>query len=159
MLTVNTDWSWHQWNHLYGTFTYDGAPVFGFALDPTGQPLDSFGRNLYLDTFDSAYGTGWKRENSFLTHKGDGVFCYSVNPHGAPSRRHGQRVPGDDHGPRRHARRDVGGPAPGAYDKATDSRAQHRDLGPARRRSAGRTESTRARGTATPRAERRGRGC
>ena len=83
VLTVNTDWSWHQWNHLYGTFTYDGAPVFGLASTTTGQPLDSFGRNLYLDTFDSAYGTGWKRENSFLTHKGDGVFCYSVNPHPA----------------------------------------------------------------------------
>ena len=81
VLTVNTDWSWHQWNHLYGTFTYDGAPVFGLSSTSTGQPLDSFGRNVYLDTFDSAYGTGWKRENSFLTHKGDGVFCYSVNPH------------------------------------------------------------------------------
>ena len=31
MLTINTDWSWHQWNHLYGTFTYDGSPVFGLA--------------------------------------------------------------------------------------------------------------------------------
>ena len=81
VLTVNTDWSWHQWNHLYGTFTYDGVPVFGLHSTSTGQPLDSFGRNLYLDTYDSAYGTGWKRENSFLTHKGDGVFCYSVNPH------------------------------------------------------------------------------
>ena len=33
VLTVNTDWSWHQWNHLYGTFTYDGAPVFGLRVD------------------------------------------------------------------------------------------------------------------------------
>ena len=78
-----------------------------------GQPLDSFGRNLYLDTLDSAYGTGWKRENSFLTHKGDGVFCYSVNPHPGHPAGHGGRVPRDDHGPRRHARRDVAGPGPG----------------------------------------------
>ena len=55
--------------------------MFGLASTSSGQPLDSFGRNLYLDTFDSAYGKGWRRENSFLTHKGDGVFCYSVNPH------------------------------------------------------------------------------
>jgi hypothetical protein len=81
VLTVYTDWSWHKWNHLYGTFTYDGKPVFGLSSTSSGQPLDSFGRNVYLDTFDSAYGTGWKRENSFLTHKGDGVFCYSINPH------------------------------------------------------------------------------
>ena len=31
VLTVNTDWSWHRWNHLYGTFTYNGVPVFGLA--------------------------------------------------------------------------------------------------------------------------------
>ena len=28
------------------------------------------------------YGTGWKRENSFLTHRGSGVFCYGFYPHG-----------------------------------------------------------------------------
>ena len=106
--------------------------MFGFASTPTGQPLDSFGRNLYLDTFDSAYGTGWKRENSFLTHKGDGVFCYSVNPH-----------PGHPAGTGTEYRATIMGPgvtpdvmwkgqAPGAYDKATDAPAKHRDLGPAR---------------------------
>jgi len=121
VLTVNTDWSWHQWNHLYGTFTYDGAPVFGLTSTTTGQPLDSFGRNLYLDTYDSAYGTGWKRENSFLTHKGDGVFCYSVNPH-----------PGHPAGTGTEYRATIMGPgvtpdvmwtgqAPGAYDKSTDA--------------------------------------
>jgi hypothetical protein len=121
VLTVGTDWSWHQWNHLYGTFTYDGAPVFGLQSTSTGQPLDSFGRNLYLDTLDSAYGSGWKRENSFLTHKGDGVFCYSVNPH-----------PGHPAGTGTEYRATIMGPgvtpdvrwigqAPGAYDKATDA--------------------------------------
>jgi hypothetical protein len=121
VLTVNTDWSWHQWNHLYGTFTYNGVAVFGLASTSTGQPLDSFGRNLYLDTFDSAYGTGWKRENSFLTHKGDGVFCYSVNPH-----------PGHPAGTGTEYRATIMGPgvtpdvmwtgaAPGTYDKTTDA--------------------------------------
>jgi hypothetical protein len=121
VLTVNTDWSWHQWNHLYGTFTYNGVPVFGLHSTSTGQPLDSFGRNLYLDTLNSAYGSGWKRENSFLTHKGDGVFCYSVNPH-----------PGRPAGTGAEYRATIMGPgvtpdvmwqgqAPGAYDKATDA--------------------------------------
>jgi len=46
-------------------------------------PLDAFGRNVYVDTLDSAYGPGWKRENSFLTHGPGGTWCYSVNPHGS----------------------------------------------------------------------------
>jgi hypothetical protein len=36
-----------------------------------------------VDTLDSVYGSGWKRENSFLTHTNTGAFCYSVNPHGS----------------------------------------------------------------------------
>ncbi len=121
VLTVNTDWSWHQWNHLYGTFTYDGVPVYGLHSSSVGQPLDSFGRNVYLDTYNSAYGPGWRRENSFLTHKGDGVFCYSINPH-----------PGHPAGTGTDYRATIMGPgvtpdvmwtgvAPGAYDKSTDA--------------------------------------
>jgi hypothetical protein len=121
VLTVNTDWSWHKWNHLYGTFTYDGAPVFGFGSTTSGQPLDSFGRNLYVDTFDSVYGVGWKRENSFLTHKGDGVFCYSVNPHGARPAGTGTEYRATIMGP--GVTPDVMwvGSAPGAYDKSMDA--------------------------------------
>jgi hypothetical protein len=81
VLTIEMDWSWRKWDHLFGTYTYRGEPVYGFRSTPSGQPLDSFGRNLYVDTLDSAYGKGWKRENSFLTHKGTGAFCYSINPH------------------------------------------------------------------------------
>jgi hypothetical protein len=83
VLTINTDWAWHQWDHLFGTFTYNGLPVYGYASTLGGEPLDTFGRNVYVDTFGSAYGSGWKRENSFLTHTSTGVFCYSVNPHGS----------------------------------------------------------------------------
>jgi hypothetical protein len=83
-LTIQTDWSYAgKWNHLFGTFTYDGTGVAGFKATAAGVPLDTFGRNVYVDTYDSKYGTGWKRENSFLTHTGSGAFCYSINPHGA----------------------------------------------------------------------------
>jgi hypothetical protein len=82
VLKIEMDWSWHKWDHLFGTYSYQGQPVYGFASTPKGEPLDGFGRNLYVDTLDSAYGKGWKRENSFLTHKSTGAFCYSVNPHG-----------------------------------------------------------------------------
>ena len=82
VLDVHVDWAYGgQWNHLWGTYTYNGVGVHGFASTPAGQPLDTFGRNLYVDTYDSAYGPGWQRENSFLMHGPDGTWCYSVNPH------------------------------------------------------------------------------
>jgi hypothetical protein len=36
---------------------------------------------VYLDAYDSDYGTGWRRVNSFLVHAGTGVFCYGFFPH------------------------------------------------------------------------------
>jgi hypothetical protein len=81
-LEVKLNWAYRQFHHIFGRFTYRGQPVYGFRSTPTGNPLDTFGRNLYVDTFDSAYGSGWKRENSFLTHTGSGAFCYGFFPHG-----------------------------------------------------------------------------
>jgi hypothetical protein len=81
-LTIMTDWAWRRWDHLFGTFAYAGNPVYGFRATASGAPLDSYGRNVYVDTYDSVYGSGWRRENSFLTHTSTGAFCYSFNPHG-----------------------------------------------------------------------------
>ena len=121
--SVNTDWAWHQWDHLYGTFTYDGKPVFGFASTSAGQPLDTFGRNVYVDTFGSRYGTGWMRENSFLTHKGTGVFCYSFNPHGSHPAGNGLKYRATVMGP--GVTPDVmwEGNPPGPYNQAADDAA------------------------------------
>lgn len=81
-LDVYLDWSYHgRFHHLFGQLVYGGKPVYGFASTHSGSPLDGFGRNVYLDTFDSAYGSGWKRENSFLTHAPNGTFCYGFYPH------------------------------------------------------------------------------
>jgi hypothetical protein len=81
VLTIETNWAYKKFDHLFGSFTYDGSGVYGFHSTPAGQPLDTFGRNLYVDTFDSAYGAGWKRENSFLMHKSTGAFCYGFFAH------------------------------------------------------------------------------
>jgi hypothetical protein len=59
---------------------YGGKPVYGFRATRSGVPLDGYGRNLYLDTYNSAYGRGWRRENSFLAHRGTGLFCYGFYP-------------------------------------------------------------------------------
>jgi hypothetical protein len=83
VLAIQTNWAYKRFDHLFGTLTYAGKSVYGFHSTSVGQPLDSFGRNVYLDTYDSAYGSGWKRENSFLTHKSSGAFCYGFYTHGA----------------------------------------------------------------------------
>ena len=119
-LTVNTDWAWHQWDHLFGTYTYGDSAVYGFKSTSVGAPLDTFGRNVYVDTFDSKYGKGWIRENSFLTHTGDGVFCYSFNPHGARPSGKGTKYRATVEGP--GVTPDVmwQGSSPGTYDRAAD---------------------------------------
>ena len=96
-LEVHLDWVYSShFHHLFGRLTYRGLPVFGFSTTPTGAPLDGWGRNLYLDTFDSAYGPGWRRENSFLAHTHTGVFCYGFYPHAPyPGYPPGTRPPGN----------------------------------------------------------------
>jgi hypothetical protein len=72
-----TDWVYGgRYHHLFGRLTYDGRPVYGFSATRVGSPLDTYGRNIYVDTFDSRYGKGWRRENAFLAHQPTGVFCY-----------------------------------------------------------------------------------
>ena len=83
VLSITVDWSYRRFAHLFGTYTYGGLGEYGFSSTETGAPLDSYGRNIYVDTFDSAYGPGWMRENSFLTHGPNGSFCYGLYPHGS----------------------------------------------------------------------------
>jgi hypothetical protein len=122
-LTIQTDWAWHRWDHIFGTYTYDGDPVYGFKSTSVGAPLDSFGRNVYVDTFDSKYGSGWVRENSFLTHTNTGVFCYSFNPHGPHPAGNGTKYRATILGP--GVTPDVmwEGTPPGAYGKDADATA------------------------------------
>jgi hypothetical protein len=80
-LTVRFGWSYHRYLQLYGTYRYRGKPVFGYRV-ASGVPLDGYGRNLYVDAFNSDVGTGWKRVNSFLAHSPLGGFCYGFYPHG-----------------------------------------------------------------------------
>jgi hypothetical protein len=76
-----TDWVYGgRFHHLFGRLTYAGQPVYGFAATPVGSPTDGYGRNVYVDTFDSRYGKGWRRENAFLTHRPTGIFCYGFYP-------------------------------------------------------------------------------
>ena len=122
-LRVGEDWTYRQYDHLYGSLTYMGRPMYGFGTTRPGNPTDRFGVLLYLDTFDPAYGPGWRRENSFVTHKGSGIFCYGFFPH-----------PPHPSGQGKAYRLTVVGPgvlpdlywqakAPGLYDSARDAAA------------------------------------
>jgi hypothetical protein len=80
-LDVYADWVTSvRWHELFGRLTYRGRPVHGYRFTSAGAPLDGYGRLIYLDTYDSALGTGWKRENSFGARRPDGHFCYGFLP-------------------------------------------------------------------------------
>lgn len=80
-LDVYHDWVYGgRYHGLFGKLSYLGKPVHGFKTTSSGTPLDGYGRNLYLDTYNSAYGTGWRRENSFVARKPSGHFCYGFYP-------------------------------------------------------------------------------
>ena len=109
-LEVWTDWIYGRRNHhLFGRVTYDGQPVHGFTSTRLGAPTDRYGRLIYLDTWNSRYGKGWRRENAFLAHSPRGLWCYSflardptkgyAHPAGLPehSARAGQRREVPDH--------------------------------------------------------------
>jgi hypothetical protein len=133
VLEVNVNWAYRQYDHIFGRFTYRGQPVHGFRSTSSGVPLDAFGRNLYVDTFNSAYGKGWKRENSFLMHKGSGAFCYGFFPHGNRPPGRGERYRATIIGPGVTPDVHWEGAAPGPYNRELDAVANEaiRNLGSA----------------------------
>lgn len=121
-LDINLDWSYAgRFDHLWGRYTYRGQGVYGFKATSVGNPLDTFGRNVYVDTLDSTYGKGWKRENSFLAHKGSGTFCYGFYLQRPPLTGTGKRYRATVIGP--GVTPDVywESAGPGAYDRAADA--------------------------------------
>jgi hypothetical protein len=88
-IELYADWIYGgRFHEVFGRATYLGRPVFGFGSTSRGAPTDGYGRLLYLDTFSSRYGKGWRRENAFLPHRPNGVFC-------AGFYRHNGRPPGN----------------------------------------------------------------
>jgi hypothetical protein len=75
-LEVHMGWVYQGFQQLFGRYMYNGQPIYGFGTTSVGAPTDNFGRLIYLDTDNSVYGAGWRRENSFVPHNPSGVFCY-----------------------------------------------------------------------------------
>ena len=102
VLTMYQNWAYGKYRHLFGRLMYRGRGVYGFSATGRGSPLDGYGRNIYVDTFDSAYGRGWHRENSFLTHHRGGTlgdFCYGFFPHSGHPSGHGTKYRATVEGP------------------------------------------------------------
>jgi hypothetical protein len=82
-IEVYQDWIYGgKFHEVFGRATYKGQPIYGFKTTSSGKPLDTYGRLVFVDTFGSAYGPGWRRENSFVAHKPSGMFCYGFFPWG-----------------------------------------------------------------------------
>jgi hypothetical protein len=132
VLTVQTDWAWHRWDHIFGTYAYDGNPVFGFKSTSVGAPLDSFGRNLYVDTFDSKYGSGWDAREQLPYAYVHGCLLLQLQPARRASGRQRHELPRDLPRSRRHAGRDVGRDAPRRLRQGRRRGREPADRGPAR---------------------------
>jgi hypothetical protein len=109
LLEVYPNWTYNgRWQGIFGRYSYQGAGIYGFGANAKGVPKDKYGRNLYIDTLNSAYGPGWKRESGILTHRGTGTFCHSFVPQrpfaGYPSQEVRPPAPGERY------RITVGGP-------------------------------------------------
>jgi hypothetical protein len=122
-LWVSMDWAYRRFEHMFGAFTYAGSGVYGFRSTPQGNPLDDFGRNLYVDTLDSAHGPGWERENSFLMHRPGGTFCYGLYPHAPHPSGAGKRYRATVIGPGVTPDAYWEGPSPGPFQAPLDQQA------------------------------------
>jgi hypothetical protein len=122
-LEVQFGWTYRRFHQIFGRLTYRGLGVYGFDHTLRGVPLDDYGRNIYVDTLDSAYGSGWRRENGFLTHPPTGGFCYGFYPHGDRPSGRGVRYRATVMGPGVTPDAYWEGTPPREYDRSFDLRA------------------------------------
>jgi hypothetical protein len=80
-IEAGMDWIYRgRWQQIFARVTYRGRPVHGFGSSRYGVPTDAFGRIVYVDTHNSTYGAGWRREHSGVTHNPTGLFCHGLSP-------------------------------------------------------------------------------
>jgi hypothetical protein len=127
-LELHTDWIYYNgktgfaYDHLWGRFTYLGVPVHGFGSN-SGDPTDTYGRNLYVDTLNSKWGSGWWRLQAFLTHRPAGNFCVGTYRFGRSQPGNGKAYRATIMGPGVTPLIRVKVPQPGPYDAKKDAKA------------------------------------
>jgi len=102
-LEVYTDWlSGYHYEEVFGRYTYLGAGVRGFGTTTAGAPTDGYERIVYIDTHNSVYGPGWRRESAIVSHGTNGVFCHGfvpMNPYTGGYYAHPPNTPNRKRGP------------------------------------------------------------
>ena len=128
-LEVSPNWTYAgAWQGLFGRLMYRGLPVHGYRT-PSRQRRDDYARYFYIDTFNSVYGRGWKRDAAKVTHARNGGFCFTFVPQRPPPEYPSERLRGPGNG-ERHRVTVMGpgvtpviqweGPGLGRYDPAKD---------------------------------------
>jgi hypothetical protein len=89
VLEVYRHWTYGRTKQgFFGRLTYDGQPVYG-TRSPSARVGDHWARNVYIDSFNSSYGKGWRHDTAITTHVRSGGFCYTFvaqrPPKGYPS--------------------------------------------------------------------------
>ena len=84
VLEASPNWTYGgAFQGVFGRLTYLGRPVYGFRT-PSSTRNDPYARFVYIDTFNSMYGPGWKHDTGIVTHTRNGAFCYSFAPQAPP---------------------------------------------------------------------------
>jgi len=84
-LQIGQHWTYaNAQQGFFGRLVYRGAPVYG-TRTVSATVSDAWARNVTIDTLDSDYGAGWKRDTSIAAHRGNGGFCYTFVPQPPPA--------------------------------------------------------------------------
>jgi len=89
LLEIHRHWTYGRTKQgFFGQLTYGDEPVYG-TRSPSARISDRWARNIYIDTFNSDYGKGWRHDTAITTHSRSGGFCYTfvaqAPPKGYPS--------------------------------------------------------------------------
>jgi hypothetical protein len=74
------------WREYPGKASFQGRPIFGQHSTAQGDPLDAFGRNVYLDSYRD---NGWMRMMGILTNRPTGFFSLWIRSYWQGSRYRG----------------------------------------------------------------------
>jgi hypothetical protein len=68
-----------KWGHenVVGSASFHGRPIYGYKSTRQGNPLDPYGRNVYLDSYR---GGRWERMMGILTNRPAGSFSLWIRP-------------------------------------------------------------------------------
>jgi hypothetical protein len=85
-----------KWGHenVVGNASFHGRPIYGLKATRQGNPLDPYGRNVYLDSYR---GGKWERMMGILTNRPTGSFSLWIRPEWAGGEYRGT-IPGPNWG-------------------------------------------------------------